>query len=590
MRSLSTAEWTSVESLPELTVVVPTHDVEPWVDDCLTSIRSQQGVALRIIVVDDHSTDGTLSVVRRHAAEDSRLTVIEARERGGGPARNLGASLVTTEYMAFADGDDLLPPGAYAALAGSLAKTGSELAIGNFYKFSALRSWRPSLRWHVFDDTRTSIRLVDNPGLVWNRACWNRVFRTDFWQARGIEFPDVPRSNDIVPMTTALVTARAIDVIPDFVYLYRERPGTGSMTALAATVTGLLSYLRQEVECADLLADQPQQVQDQYQRVVFDADGWVHLRRALLQVHAEGGTAPAEIVELVRRLVAIANADYLARIPLTRRIVLRLVTAGRLPEAIECLVRLETDWTGPGAAGDARFWIGMSDLAFEDRDEHAVAIVDLVLEPLSRIAALAHDDVLEVIIAMLKGGVLDGIDGIVAAEGRPALRRVIAAITAVDTAGLRRASRLGSHQSVVLERASVKRGHLYLEGTARLERTEAELPLIARRMHTSGEAAVGALTVTATADGEVAWKIRVPGRRLVDGNWQLVARVMADDFGPVEVHVVAGPRGPVVPESRWARLVVLPRKQAGDRVVLAARGTFTRRVVRKVRTVVRRSA
>ena len=84
--------------------------------------------------------------------------------------------------------------------------------------------------WPAFDEERTLVRLAEAPSALRNRACWNRVFRRDFWDSAGISFPDASRSNDIEPMVHALTTAR-FDVVTETVYVYRDRPGPGSMTA-----------------------------------------------------------------------------------------------------------------------------------------------------------------------------------------------------------------------------------------------------------------------------------------------------------------------------------------------------------------------
>jgi len=60
-----------------VTVVLPVRDEEDQVGGCLTALLDQRGVAdLRVVVVDDGSTDGTGSVVR--AVADPRVQLVEA--------------------------------------------------------------------------------------------------------------------------------------------------------------------------------------------------------------------------------------------------------------------------------------------------------------------------------------------------------------------------------------------------------------------------------------------------------------------------------------------------------------------------------
>jgi CDP-glycerol glycerophosphotransferase len=581
--------------LPELTVIVPTHDVEPWLDDCLTSIRTQEGVDLRVIVVDDHSADGTRDIARRHAAADTRVTIIEAKKRGGGSARNLGISHVRSEFLAFADGDDLVPPGAYAALAGSLARTGSQLAVGNFYKFSSLRSWRPSLRWKAFDSRQAGIRLDGNPGLIWNRACWNRVFRTDFWRETDISFPDVPRSNDIVPMTKALVAADRIDVVPDYVYLYRERPGAGSMTASAGSVAGLVSYLDQEVACADLLAPQPEAVRAQYRRVVFDADGWVHLRRALLRSRSEGVAVPHAVVDRLRRLATMLDPDFIAGMPSQRRLVIELVLGGHVAAATDCLERLEVGWNSAGALDDLAFWIDMIELgADRNANERAGLLADLVLRPFGAVAAEIEAPALATSMSLLAGAGLNDVDEELGEALRPADRRVLRAVQAGDVDDLRRVSSIAHRDAILVQGARFHRGRFELDGVTDLSAAGSEFPVIARQRSTGNEVAVGMLGVSSRVSGvgesgDESWRLTFPARRIRSGEWQLVVRVGEDELGPMDVHLTAGRRGPLVPESRWARVVLVPRQQPGDRVVVVARGSLAARAARRLRSMIGRA-
>jgi glycosyltransferase involved in cell wall biosynthesis len=287
---------------PTYSVVIPTHNVRPWLRQTLDSVLRQRD-DLEVIAVDDASTDGTLDLLREYAARDPRVRVLENDGSGGGSARNLGARSAAGEYLIFADGDDLIPDGAYAALVGSLERTGSDLAVGDYLKFRAVDTWRPTAAMPAFGRPSTGMMLTEEPSLLFSRPCWNRAFRTSFWRDAAIEFPDVPRSNDIVPMVTALTRARAIDIVEDIVYVYRERPGSGSMTARAGAAASLVSYLTQEAECARIVAGLGDEgVSRVFADLVWDRDGFVAvgpLRAVVLRLAAEGDFAAAHALARV---------------------------------------------------------------------------------------------------------------------------------------------------------------------------------------------------------------------------------------------------------------------------------------------------
>lgn len=313
---------------PTLSVVMPAHDVAPWIAETLDSVLSQDVDGLEVVVVDDHSTDGTRRHLERIAASDPRVRVVDAVSRGGGTARNIGIDRARGRYLVFSDADDLVPEGAYRAMVESVEASGSDIVFGDFLKFSTIATWSPTTNWPAHREPRTAVDLREHPTLLFGRACWNKVFRRSFWDATGIRYPDVPRSNDIVPMTTAYLAARTVDVIDDVVYLYRERPGTTSMTAKAESATSLLSYLDQELHCARMVHDDgSEELRRQYASLILDRDGWVHLTRFLRSPSRDRDREP-EILDRFRALVgALDRSPERLRTPV-RRLVWRLALDG----------------------------------------------------------------------------------------------------------------------------------------------------------------------------------------------------------------------------------------------------------------------
>lgn len=93
-----------------VSVVIPAYNAEATIDDTLRSVRSQTHRDLEIIVVDDGSTDRTTSVVKAHAAVDSRVTLIAQENAGVAAARNAGWQSARSAFIAFVDADDLWAP------------------------------------------------------------------------------------------------------------------------------------------------------------------------------------------------------------------------------------------------------------------------------------------------------------------------------------------------------------------------------------------------------------------------------------------------------------------------------------------------
>jgi hypothetical protein len=243
------------------------------------------------------------------------------------------------------------------------------MVAGSFLKFFTTRTWRPTWRWPAFHEPRTGVTLAEQPSLICNRACWNRVFRRDFWFREGIYFPTVPRSNDIVPMTKALVAAKRIAVVPETVYLYRDRPGNSSMSSQSSGLDSFVSYLSQEIECRELVSSAGDAALDlEYGRLFVQADGWVHLVGFLAGLDV--ATADGDSLELARELLT----GHLGALP---------------PEALDDLAPAQRWAYGLAAAGQ---WTQAAELAEHAADLSKLDPAWFFRADLTRIGSLSLSD------------------------------------------------------------------------------------------------------------------------------------------------------------------------------------------------------
>jgi glycosyltransferase involved in cell wall biosynthesis len=99
------------DHVPAVSVVVPAHNDERYVGECIESILEQTFEDFELILVDDGSTDDTPAILEEYAAKDPRVRVIHAGAKTGrGAARNIGIAAARADLIAFQDADDLSVP------------------------------------------------------------------------------------------------------------------------------------------------------------------------------------------------------------------------------------------------------------------------------------------------------------------------------------------------------------------------------------------------------------------------------------------------------------------------------------------------
>ena len=97
----------------KVSIIIPVHNTEPYLEQCLKSVVNQTYRDIEIIVVDDNSSDGSRELINGFAESDDRIVVrLLDKDSGTLVARNEGIRLSSGKYICFVDSDDYLEPDA----------------------------------------------------------------------------------------------------------------------------------------------------------------------------------------------------------------------------------------------------------------------------------------------------------------------------------------------------------------------------------------------------------------------------------------------------------------------------------------------
>ena len=229
-----------------VSVVVPAYDVAAYLPACLDSVLAQAEslapTGLEVVVVDDGSPDDVGAIADSYAAHDPRVRAVHTENRGLGAARNEGLRHVTGDLLMFADSDDVVPPGAYAALHRQLRRTGADFVVGSLARWEVSPDgeqlteppWMRRLHHQKMD-----LVIDDQPELLGDVFAWNKLFRADFWRATGLSWPEGVRYEDQPTTTLAYLRARRFAVIPEIVYHWRIRTDGTSITQQRSSLKDL---------------------------------------------------------------------------------------------------------------------------------------------------------------------------------------------------------------------------------------------------------------------------------------------------------------------------------------------------------------
>nr|WP_056164515.1 glycosyltransferase family A protein [Leifsonia sp. Leaf325] len=214
-----------------VSIVIPVRDVAEYIDACLRSVLGQGHWRVEVIVLDDGSTDATPRLLRRWAQRDPRVRVVDVSVSDPNAARNHGISLARGEFLGFLDGDDVLLAGALRDEVASLAASGSDFVVGSYDRLrGSVRA--PAAFWidEAHEVERAGIRIVDHPGILVNAVQWTKLYRTAFWRAAELSFPEGGHFQDQLVSARAYARASGFDVLARPTVSWRIRDDGSSMT------------------------------------------------------------------------------------------------------------------------------------------------------------------------------------------------------------------------------------------------------------------------------------------------------------------------------------------------------------------------
>jgi glycosyltransferase involved in cell wall biosynthesis len=206
--------------MPILSFIMPVRDGEAYIEEAVRSVRSQAVRDWELIVVDDHSSDGSALKAASAAGDDPRVRVVANPGRGQVQAINFGYGLVRGDWLKIVDADDLLAADfsdAFGSVSGAEATYHDALLLGG--RPDGPRRLRVGPRFAAMS-LAESLRRVQLSPPRWSWTLKRRV------ADRVFPLPaDLPSPHEDVFFGLMIKKHARIGYVPRPLYLYRQHAG-----------------------------------------------------------------------------------------------------------------------------------------------------------------------------------------------------------------------------------------------------------------------------------------------------------------------------------------------------------------------------
>lgn len=180
---------------PKVSVIVPVYNVERYLPECLSSIIQQSLQNIEIIIVNDGSTDNSLSIAYDYAKRDSRIVVIDKENRGYGHSMNRGFEKARGEYIGIVESDDCIRPEMFEKLYEQASRNDADVVRSNYYTMA-----NEGTKFVLVDVLNlacapyyTTFNPQDYPDILrGSPAIWTGIYKRAFIQNNDITFLESP--------------------------------------------------------------------------------------------------------------------------------------------------------------------------------------------------------------------------------------------------------------------------------------------------------------------------------------------------------------------------------------------------------------
>ena len=186
----------------KVSVIIPIYNSQNTINKCVKSVLNQSFKDIELLLINDGSTDDSLSVIRK--IKDKRIRIIDKKNEGVSKTRNLGIKVASGDYIMFVDNDDYLDEKCIEEFVNNIKD--NDILIGGYKRVTDNKTlFKCKLK-----DKKWSKYIVMAP--------WAKLYNREFLLKNKIEFFDYKIGEDVYFNLQAINKTNKINTIPSISY------------------------------------------------------------------------------------------------------------------------------------------------------------------------------------------------------------------------------------------------------------------------------------------------------------------------------------------------------------------------------------
>lgn len=226
---------------PLVSVIVPVYQAQDYIESCINSLVKQSYEDLEIILVDDGSTDSSLSKCQACAVDSKKIVVLSQNNQGASAARNKGLEYCHGQYVFFMDADDRIAENAVSSMV-EVMKKANDLVFFDYFKGDSTNSTNSfsgeTERLSQEESVKRilDVQVVDNDI---NGYLWNKLFVASIIKENNLRFdPKLKMWEDLLFCMQYVAFVNGASYLHEKLYFYTDR----NTSSISRSITAESAY------------------------------------------------------------------------------------------------------------------------------------------------------------------------------------------------------------------------------------------------------------------------------------------------------------------------------------------------------------
>lgn len=201
-----------------VSIIIPVYNVETYLERCLDSVLSQTYENYEVIIVNDGSTDDSLTICKKYLEKSDKITLYNQVNQGVSVTRNVGLSKAKGEIICFIDADDFVSDIYIETLYINMMNENADISICNSTR-DGIFDKKATAKIEKWDNKYAITQFLQNE--VLDTTVWGKLFKRSILE--NLKFEKIKIGEDQIFLFRAIENSHIIVCSDIKLYCYFAR-------------------------------------------------------------------------------------------------------------------------------------------------------------------------------------------------------------------------------------------------------------------------------------------------------------------------------------------------------------------------------